>query len=77
MLRMCGWGSSTTTVLVIDVQPAALQAWRVTSLDPEVEKVVVGLRAVEVPAWAPAVRSSSAKHEKRALRNAGRGRERG
>src|SRR3954454_10975736 len=68
-LRILGSGSSTVTVRVVVVHPAALQAWRVTTLVPEVEKVAVGFSAVEVPDCAQAFENSNTAIEKsRALR---------
>src|SRR5436309_8898063 len=76
VLRIWGLGSSTTTVLVIEVQPAALQAWSVTCLVPGVEKLAVGFCAVEIPrAWTLPASRKKARHDGGTLRKAGRGRE--
>src|ERR1700710_412272 len=71
---MWGTGSSTTTFWVIVVQPAALQALRVTCLVPADAKLVVGFCDVEVNcAWAPAASGRSARDMTKALRKAGEG----
>ena len=49
MLRILGIGSRTATDFTSVLQPAVLQACRVTCLVPQEEKTAVGLRAVEVP----------------------------